>query len=149
MSGNLASDLSEPYFLLDESLAPAVAEALALVGYRCTTVRKVFDAGGVKDPEIIAWCAANSAVWVHADDHALREHEARLFETPIRTIWVYRRDGKMTAREQLRVLCFVMPSLIDRWRSDPTNLHYRVGATSPTRKPNLDDDRRLVVGAGG
>ena len=39
MTGNLASNPDNPLFLLDESLAPVVAQALELVKYRfCTTV---------------------------------------------------------------------------------------------------------------
>ena len=55
-----------PLFLLDNMFNPAVAEALRLVGYNVCSVGEVFGdrPGGVKDPEIIKWCAKNSAVWL-------------------------------------------------------------------------------------
>ena len=55
-----------PLFLLDNMFDPAVAEALRLVGYNVCSVGEVFGdrPGGVKDPEIIKWCAENSAVWL-------------------------------------------------------------------------------------
>ena len=55
-----------PLFLLDNMFNPAVAEALRLVGYNVCSIGEVFGdrPGGVKDPEIIKWCADNSAVWL-------------------------------------------------------------------------------------
>ena len=48
-----------PLFLLDNMLNPKIAEALRLVGYNIRSVEEVFGnrLGGVKDPEIIEWCA--------------------------------------------------------------------------------------------
>lgn len=74
MTGNLASGPDEPLFLLDESLTPAVAEALSRVGYRFVTLAAAFGRKGVEDPEIIEWCREQDAAWVHADDRARKEH---------------------------------------------------------------------------
>ncbi len=65
-----------PLFLLDNMFNPAVAEALRLVGYNVCSVGEVFGdrPGGVKDPEIIKWCADNSAVWLTADIAPKRRH---------------------------------------------------------------------------
>ncbi len=75
MTGKLGSNLPEPLFLLDESLAPPVASALSLVGYRFHDVRETIAKQGVKDPEIIAWCQEHEAVWVHADDLSKSSHK--------------------------------------------------------------------------
>ncbi len=99
MSGKPTSAPPSTRFLLDESLVPKVAEALALVGYDFVVCEK-----GMKDPEVIDWCRENHAVWVHADDRARREHRVLLQATGIRTIWVYRPKSGMSAREQLRIL---------------------------------------------
>ena len=42
MTGNIISSPHEPLFLLDESLTPAVADALNLVGYNFATVYDTF-----------------------------------------------------------------------------------------------------------
>lgn len=136
--GKLVSDPTDPLFLLDESLTPAVAEALASVGYRFVTVRAVF-AGrtAVEDPEIIEWCRANGAVWVHADDRARKQHRALLQRSGIRTVWVYRKRGAMTSKEQLRILSFVLPQLLEQWQGHPTDRHYRVSAANDRAKPGV------------
>lgn len=136
--GKLVSDPTDPLFLLDESLTPAVAEALASVGYRFVTVRAVFAGrAAVEDPEIIEWCRANGAVWVHADDRARKQHRALLQRSGVRTVWVYRKRGAMTSKEQLRILSFVLPQLLERWRDRPAVRHYRVAATNDRAKPSV------------
>ena len=76
----------------------------------------MFGHQGVTDPEIIEWCQINGAVWIHADDRARKEHRVILQTSGIRTIWVYRKRGLMTAREQLRILSFVLPKLMEQWK---------------------------------
>ena len=85
--------VAEPLLLLDESLSPAVAQALQLVDYNVTTVRDLFRREGVLDPEIIPWRREHQAVWVHADDRAINEHRAMLQTSGIRTLWVRRQRG--------------------------------------------------------
>lgn len=70
VSGNRGSNRHNPIFLLDESLVPAVAKALSLVGYDFVDVVDALGQKGVKDPETIEWCKERRAVWVHADDRA-------------------------------------------------------------------------------
>ena len=135
MTGNPGFEPPNPLFLLDEGLVPAVAGALALVGYRFTSVRDVFARDAVKDPEIIAWCRAQEAVWVHADDRARKEHKALILRSGIRTVWVYRKHGRMTGREQLRILSFVLPHLLQAWATRSSARHYRVTAATELAKP--------------
>ena len=137
MTGNLGYDPDNPLFLLDESLAPAVARALRLVGYNIVDVETAFGHKGVKDPEIIEWCRENQAVWIHADDRARRQHRAQLQTSGIRTIWVYRPQGRMTGREQLRILAFVLPKMIETLEQGLRRRHYRASATNPTSTPSF------------
>lgn len=136
VNGNIVSEPHNTLFLLDESLVPAVARALNEVEYRFVTVLDVLGRGA-KDPEIIDWCREQDAVWVHADDRAKKEHRALLQRSGIRTVWVYRKQGKMTGREQLRVLSFVLPKLLDCWRRHPGIRHYRASAADPLSTPGL------------
>ncbi len=137
MTGKRASLADNLRFLLDESLVPVVAQALASVGYEIADVESSLGSKGVKDPEIIEWCKVNNAVWVHADDRARKQHRALLLTSGIRTVWVYRKRGAMSAREQLRVLSFTLPQLLHNWQESPRQRHYRVSATDEFSKPSL------------
>ena len=137
MTGKRASLADNLRFLLDESLVPVVAQALASVGYEIADVESSLGSKGVKDPEIIEWCKVNNAVWVHADDRARKQHRALLLTSGIRTVWVYRKRGAMSAKEQLRVLSFTLPQLLHNWQEFPRQRHYRVSATDEFSKPSL------------
>ena len=50
VTGNLGYDPDNSLFLLDESLAPAVAQALRLVGYNIADVETAFDHIGIIGP---------------------------------------------------------------------------------------------------
>ena len=141
MSGNASSELPNPQFLLDESLDPNVAKALSLVGHDIVYVRTAMDPTGdrrqILDPEIIEWCRVHGSVWIHADDRARREHKKQLQTSGIRTLWVYRPGGRMTGNEQLRILAFVIPKLLDNYEKQPRRRHYRTTATRPLSTPSL------------
>ena len=132
MTGNPSSAPRSARFLLDESLVPAVAKALELVGYDFIVAKQ-----GAKDPEIIELCSVNQAVWIHADDRARREHRVRLQTSGIRTIWVYREGGHMTGKEQLRVLSFVLPLFLNALIEHPRVRHYKASARNDLSKPTL------------
>ena len=137
MTGNPASNPSEPRFLLDESLTPAVASALRLVGYDFVDVVSQFGRREVKDPEIIDWCRENAAIWVHADDRARREHREPLQTSGIRTLWIKRPGGIMSGKEQLRILSFVLPRLLGNRENRRDSRHYCATAVNPTAAPSL------------
>ena len=137
MTGNLGYDPTNPPLLLDESLAPVVAHALHLVGYNIFDVETAFGCKGVKDPEIIEWCRTNQAIWIHADDRARRQHRAQLLTSGIRTIWVFRPRGRMTGKEQLRILAFILPKMIEALGQGTRHRHYRASATNPTSTPSF------------
>lgn len=137
MTGNLVSDPSNPLFILDESMVPAVAEALAFVGHNFAALASAIGRAGATDPEVIEWCKQNNAVWVHADDRARRQHKAHLQTSGIRTLWVYRKHGQMTGKEQLRILAYVLPQLIQNFEQKPSVRHYRASAASEVAKPSL------------
>lgn len=138
MTGNIVSNLHEPpLFLLDESLSPTVANALKLVGYNFVTVRDAFSTRGVLDPDIIGWCQGNAATWVHADDQARKAYRALLQTSGIRTVWLYREKGRMSSKEQLRILSFVLPKVLDNRTRSSASRHYRAGAANPLATPSL------------
>ena len=137
MTGKPASNPHNVLFLLDESLVPAVAKALSLVGYEIESVGTAFGRKGVSDPEIIDWCRRNGAVWIHADDRAKKEHRKLLQTSGIRTIWMYRKGGRMTGREQLRILSFVLPQFLSRRVGSPAARHYRASAANELSRPSL------------
>ena len=115
-------------FLLDESLVPQVAEALRLVGYRINDPVSVFRREGVTDPEIIDWCRDNDAIWINADDSARRQHKKKLQTSGVMTLWIRRPKGKMSGREQLRIISYALPILIDKLDSSEKR-HYNAFST--------------------
>jgi predicted nuclease of predicted toxin-antitoxin system len=118
---------SEKLFLLDESLSPNVAKALCLVQYKFITVFEAFGGrSGVLDPEIIEWARVHNAIWVSADDRARKKHRAQILSANIGTLWIYRPRGQMSSREQLRILSYVLPNLIEQHAQHPRHLHYEV-----------------------
>ena len=137
MTGNPASNPSEPRFLLDESLAPAVAKALSLVDYIFVDVRSKIRPQGVKDPEIIQWCQENEAIWVHADVAARKNHGKLLQNAGIRTLLVERPKSGMSRQEQLRILSFVLPRLLKQLEVRRAPRHYVAKAANPTSAPSL------------
>ena len=137
MTGNPASNPSEPRFILDESLTPAVAKALSLVDYNFVDVLTEFGRREVKDSEIIAWCQDQGAVWVHADERARRQHRALLQTSNVRTILIHRPGGRMTGREQLRILSYVLPKFLENIKSNMSQRHFRATAANPTSAPTL------------
>jgi hypothetical protein len=135
------TDASNPLFLIDESLDWNVAKALRLVEYNTTTVYETFPRrSGVKDPEIIAWCGNNDAIWVHADDRARKEHKKEIVTSRIRFIWVYRPGGVMSSKEQLRILSYILSDVTDRLEKQPRQLHYKVSAhgQAPRKRIKLE-----------
>ena len=137
MTGNPASNPSKPRFLLDESLAPAVAQALVLVDYKFVNVRSEIRRQSVKDPEIIQWCQENEAIWVHADVAARNKHGTLLQNSGIRTLLVERPKSGMSPKEQLRVLSFVLPRLLNQLERRRAPRHYVAKAANPTSTPTL------------
>ena len=141
MTGNPLSDPLNQRFLLDESLAPTVAQALRLVGYDFVGIEAVPNGKGVQDPEIIDWCRENSAVWVHADDRTKRQHKVRLQTSGIRTLRIHRSQGRMTAKEQLRILAFVLPLFLQKLIESPRVRNYKASAANSTAKPSLREEK--------
>ena len=137
VNGNRGSNLHNLIFLLDESLVPAVAKALSLVGYNFVDVVATLGQRGIKDPKIIEWCKEKKAVWVHADDRARKEHKKLLQTSGIQTIWLYRKDGQMTGKEQLRILAFVLPIFLSERKKHPKQRHYKASASTHISKPSL------------
>ncbi len=132
----------EPLFLLDESLDRNVAKALALVKYNVVAVSDAFEGrSGVTDPEIIAWCRGNDAIWAHADDRARKEHKKEIIVAGIRSLWVYRPGGVMSSKEQLRILSYKLPDLIDQLGKHPRGLHYRVSAHGEANRKRIKLER--------
>jgi hypothetical protein len=104
---------------VDHSLSPFVARALNLVGYNTFTFKDTEEFKNretVPDEEIILWCGAHNAIWIHADDNAKVEHKKLMEENQVKSIWVYRPNGKMSSKDQLRALSYGLPRALDRLR---------------------------------
>lgn len=122
----------EPILWIDNSLNPYAAQALKAVGYNVVvqddlpefkSLPRVLD-----DAHIIPWCAANDAIWIHADNNARTEHAKQIAAANIRTIWVYAPpDVKLSMREQLRLLAYALPDILAEFATpDPPWQHYEV-----------------------
>ena len=134
----LSPSPSEPLFLLDDSLSRDVARALSFVGYNFTSVFDAFDSRPrVLDPDIIDWAKDHNAVWIHADDKAKKKHRAQIRGAGIRTLWIYRRKGEMSSKDQLRVLSYVLPNLIEQYNKQPTRLHYEAASHGQPHQPRI------------
>ena len=132
---------SNPLFLIDDSLNWNVAEALRLVCYNATSVHRAFKGkAGVKDPVIIKWCKSNNATWVHADDKARKEHKKDILTSKIGFLWIYRPGGIMSSKDELRILSYVLPDLIDKFLNSPKKLHYKASAhgEAPRKRIRLE-----------
>ena len=140
MTGNLSSERRAARFLLDESLSPEVAQALALVGYEIRHLSDVLGKG-TDDTEIIDWCRRNGAIWIHADDRARIEHRERLLTSGIRTLWIRRKGGAMPSQEQLRIISYVLPQLIRNYGERPRTRHYGAFAESEISRISLRHER--------
>lgn len=118
-----------------------MGRALRKVAFRVTLVSEIDEFRGmprVTDEQLIPWMGDRNAVWVHADDNAKRKHKKLLLAHTVRTLWVYRRKGRMSSREQLKALSYVLENFLDKLRSQPSKLHYEVrvhGGQYQTRIP--------------
>ena len=65
---------------------------------------------------------------MHADDRARKEHRSHLQRSGICTLWIYRKRGQMSGKEQLRILAFVLPQLLRERRRRPKVRHYQAKA---------------------
>ena len=116
-----------------------MGRALRQVGYRVALVGEIDEFQGiarVTDEQLIPWMGDRSAIWIHADDNAKREHKKLLLAHAVRTLWVYRPTGTMSSREQLRALSYVLNDFLERLRDQPRKRHYELrvhGAQHRTR----------------
>ena len=132
MTGNPSLVVDNIRFLLDESLVPTVGDALSLVGYEF-----VHCDSGTKDPDIIKFCEEHDVIWIHFDDSSRKEHRKLLQTSGIRTLWVYRPGGKMSARQQLRILSYVLPILAQNLVRNPRIRHYKANSADEISKITL------------
>lgn len=114
----MTSPVSEPFFLLDESLSSdIVAEVSRVTGYAISTVRdewpgRDFNANSLTDEEIIPHLgnmSAHRAVWITGDRKALGQH-APLIDTHQISILLLRGPGRRnpTTMQQSQMLCAVL-----------------------------------------
>jgi hypothetical protein len=97
------------------------------VGYNILVADK-----GMTDPQLIAWMKERGAVWVHADDSAKRAHKKLLTDADLRILWVHRPKGAMSAKDQLRILAYVLQSLLQLYQQYPARRRYRVSDSGPS-----------------
>ena len=115
--------------------------ALRCVGYDVVLVREIEafrGQSGVTDEQLIPWMSDHDAVWVHADDNAKRQHRKLLVAHRVRTLWVRRSKKRgMNNREQLRVLSYVLPDILDRFSGRSGSRHYSVRVHGETHKTRI------------
>ena len=137
-TGRNLSQLDDLLFLLDDSLDRFVADALRKVGYNFTSVFEEWaGAAGIKDPEIIAWCGDRNAVWVHKDDSAKKDHQKLIISNQIRTLWIYRKNGILSGKDQLRTLAFTLQDQIDDFNQYPNRRHYKLTVHGANPHPKI------------
>ena len=115
--------------LLDKGLSWQIADALSLVGYRFTSVRREFGPrrSGPDDREIIAWCTQRRAAWFTLDDDAKREHEALLRAGHVPVVWIRQPRAGLSEREQFtRIVRYLERFLTEL--ENGTGLHFEVTA---------------------
>ena len=135
--GSTLSQLDQPKYLLDENLAPSVAKALRLVGYSIQTIEEVFGYRGVKDPTIIKWCEDSDAVWIHADDNARREHARLINAAGISTVWLPRKKGVLSVKQQLSRLAYKMQAIESRVGGSKRPVHLKLSDSGTTDEPRV------------
>jgi len=117
---------------------------LRLVDYNIVTKNDIPEFIGlskVKDDEhIIPWLADHDAIWIHADDNAKVEHAKMIVARQVRTVWVWRKGGRMSQRDQLRILAYILPDILDRFRR-ARHRHYevRVHGEPPHQRISIKD----------
>lgn len=132
-------------YLLDESLNPALAEALRIAGW---PIQNVFELFGVQPPtrildeQIIPRCREENRIWITADDAARKRHARQLGDHDIRVLWVKRPGGRMGTPYQLAhlsqsLLKFDMHLATRRER----HRHYEIGSTLGATPKPLDERR--------
>ena len=123
-----------PLFLLDNMLNPKIAKALRLVGYNIRSVEEVFGnrPGGVMDPEIIEWCAENSAVWLTADIAAKRRHQQQTKLHRISVVWYNSPKQGWSTKQQHWVITKFLQRIADDLASGNV-IHFRVGSGEKSR----------------
>lgn len=123
-----------PLFLLDNMLNPAIASALRLVDYDMRSVAEIFGdrPDGVKDPEIIEWCAENRAVWFTADIAAKRRYEQQTKLQRISVVWFHRPKQGWSTKQQHWIVTKFLQRISDDLASGEI-IHFRVGSGEKSR----------------
>lgn len=127
----LSQQPDEPLLYIDETLAaPQLFVALDAAGYRVVYKDAIRDFDGVikvKDDEhIIPWLTEHEAIWIHADDRARVEHAKLLIAGSVRSVWIYRPGGGLSLRQQLRILAYSLPRILDGFQNQRRHSHYEV-----------------------
>ena len=134
--------VSEPFFLLDESLSSGiVAEVSRVTGYAIATVLdewsgRDFSINRLLDEEIISHLGekfGHRAVWITCDWDARRKHRESINRNRISVLWLRGLGGRNpTPQEQTQMLCIVMDRVrfLIRESSIPVYLLVRLDANN-------------------
>jgi len=124
----------QPLFPLDHSLNPAIAEALRLVGYNVRSVTEVFGVppGGVKDPTIIEWLAANQVVWLTTDVAAKKLYAQTTNLNKVSVVWYRQPKRGLPAKDQHWIITKFLKRIASALSSGDI-IHFRVGAGEKAR----------------
>ncbi len=83
MLGKTSSQPRRVSYCYDESLPPAIGEALKAVGFPVVLPPK-----GVKDEDLIPEMGRRGQVWITKDDRSKTHHERLLVSSKVSVVWV-------------------------------------------------------------
>ena len=128
--------VSEPFFLLDESLSSSIiVEVSRVTGYPISTVRdewpgRDLSVNRLPDDEIIprlGYRAGHRAVWITGDRKAFGKHGHQIDTFRVSVLWL-RGPGRrpLEPGEQLQMLCAVMDRVYALISDNPVYLRVRL-----------------------
>ena len=129
------NDLSQlrfaPFYLVDESLTPAIARALYLCGYDIVFERDLDefkDKNLLGDEEIVQWLGEHGrqkSVWITADKDASKAHAKFILSKQNSVIWVFRPKTGLSNLHELILISLIIEHVNDLIANADTALYLR------------------------
>ena len=107
------------FYLVDESLTPAIARALYLCGYDIVFARDLDEFKGkdlVSDEEIVEWLGGHGrqkSVWITADKDAAKAHAKFIISKQNSVIWVFRPKTGLSSLHELILISLIIEHVND------------------------------------
>jgi len=87
---------------------------------------------GVKDPQILDWCAEHGAVWLTTDIAAKKQHGQSAKQRRISAVWYHQPKQGWSTRQQHWVITKFLERICRELASGDA-VHFRVGAGEKAR----------------